>query len=171
MNKSAISLSINFLVVIIISLVVLGFGITLLFKFMGGAEDIKGKLDQRTQEQIEHLLIDEGKKVALPLHHANLYGGGEKAFGVGIRNIDFLQFGDKFRINIEANTPSDTNANEWFLYFKEDLTIEENEHHVEPIMVSVPDNAAKGLYIFDVTVFDSFNKPYGNKQKLTVNVK
>ncbi|MBI2112052.1 hypothetical protein HYT52_00760, partial [Candidatus Woesearchaeota archaeon] len=83
-KQGAISLSMNLLVILIISLVILGMGVTLLYKMVGTALVEKEKLDARTQQELLRLLVDEGKKVALPLHIADLYGNEKHVFGIGI---------------------------------------------------------------------------------------
>src|SRR3989338_1661935 len=85
-HKGAIELSVNTLVVVIISLVILAGGITLLYKFIAGAEEIKADLDARTTEELERLLVQQGKKVALPLHVADVERGKTHVFGLGILN-------------------------------------------------------------------------------------
>lgn len=175
-RKGAIGLSINTLVVVIISLVILGAGITLLYKFIGGARDIKEGLDQRTDQELEYLLVDQGKQVALPLHTTTLRGGDGHIFGVGILNIGGE--GDNFQIQV--NPPKFINkegetienyeaATTWLLYHDELIIINEGEHHKESISVDLPNDAPKGQYIFNVKIFAGEDQ-YGNTQKFYVNV-
>ena len=56
-KKGAIQLSMSALVIIIISLFVLATGISLLFKFIDTSEDVKERLDARTEAEIENLLL------------------------------------------------------------------------------------------------------------------
>jgi hypothetical protein len=186
MNKKAISLSINTLVIIIISLVILGSGLALLNKFLTQAKEFKGDLDQRTQEELERLLVDQGRRVALPLHTAVLPAGEEHLFGLGIMNINSKA---EFKIKVELSRFVDeqdqirTNeifdeANSWLLYFKEPITIEENEPKKEKILVQIPGDAPKGQYIYNVKVFKEPFTPdsqdanqYGNTQKIVLTVR
>ena len=66
MKKGALGLSIETLVIIIISLVILSAGITLIYQFISGAEEVKAQLDQKTQDELDRALTAQGKKVALP---------------------------------------------------------------------------------------------------------
>ena len=86
MKKGALGLSVETLVIIIISLVILSAGITLIYQFISGAEDIKAQLDQKTQEELDRLLVTQGKKVALPMHVATIRRGESHVFGIGILN-------------------------------------------------------------------------------------
>jgi len=176
-KKAAIGLSINTLVVVIISLVILGGGITLLYKFIGGAEDIKAGLDTRTSQELERLLLDQGKQVALPLHVATVERGDSHVYGIGILNIGPES---SFRIDVELSKVIDLNENDitdrvnsvedWLLYDVVPISIKENQHRKEGILVNVPNEALVGQYIFSVRVFEG-DIQYGNTQKFVVNVK
>ncbi len=184
MNKKAsIELSMNTLVIVIISLVILGSGVALLYQFIGSATDTKNLLDERTNTELEHLLVDQGKQVALPLHVATIQAGESHLFGIGILNSDAAKFGTEFTIHIELNKAVDktnqemttkdlkTSSKNWLLYTTDPLTLEENEHKKESILVDIPTNAPKGQYIYDVIIKTDQNKQYGTKQKMIVNVK
>lgn len=183
-------MSMEFLVTVIISLVILGAGITLLYSFIRGGEDIKKELDIRTSDELERLLVDQGKQVALPLHTAEISAGKTHIFGLGILNIGNLG-GNHFNIKVEfskyvdkAGTaqkaddmdPATKEAIEkWVLYNTESMQILENEHKKESILVSVPKDASKGEYIFNAKVYlktDLGTEPqYGITQNFYVTVK
>jgi hypothetical protein len=179
-RKGAIGLSINTLVVIIISLVVLAGGITLLYKFIGGATDIKTQLDSRTNAELERLLVDQGKLVALPLHVATIQRGESHIFGIGILNIG--EVGNQFFVKVdpvkviseqEEDITGQVNLNNvytWLLFDDSELTIKEGQHSKEIISVDVPDDAVVGQYVFNAKVFAN-NDQYGTTQKFYVTVK
>lgn len=174
-KKGAIALSINMLVVVIISLVILGAGVSLLYKFIGGAEELKRSLDQRTNEELDRLLINQGQQVALPRSTAEVFRGDEHVFGIGILNIDSRK---EFSIEVHFSTGVDESGNkidavdetEWLLYNSEEFSLEQNENQKEAILVIVPNNVVKGQYIFNAKVY-SENEQYGNTQKMVVVVK
>ena len=87
MKRGAIGLAINMIVIIILSIVILGLGIAFLQSIMGGANDLKADLDAQTSNELERLMMDQNKKVAVPLNTATLFGGDTHVFGVGILNI------------------------------------------------------------------------------------
>jgi|SRR3989338_5868985 len=163
-KRGAVELGINTLVVIIISIVILGGGITLLYKFIGGAEDIKRQLDARTEDEITRLLVDQGKQIALPRHIAEIPRGEAHTFGLGILNIykDANQFTIKVTLDKALNEQGQDLAltaraqhqisESWLLYNQEPINIAEGEHRSEGIFVEVPQEAAKGTYIFNVQV-------------------
>ena len=180
-RKGAIGLSMNVLVVIIISLVVLGMGVTMLYSFIGGASDIKTKLDAKTNAELERLLVNQGKMVALPLHVADVERGEMHLFGIGIMNIGDV--GEEFYIKVELSHAYNEDGEEitsavglsgWFLFNDEAIHIQEGDHVKESIGVIVPQDALKGQYIFAARVFTdpsySSDKQYDNKQNFIVNV-
>ncbi len=178
-KRAAIELSMNTLVIIIISLVVLAGGITLLYKFISGAEDIKSQLDQKTAQELERLLVDQGKQVALPLHAAELYPGQQHVFGIGFRNVDAAAHQFTLRVSLsryvtpEGSTDEtivDSDVQNWLLYDAGPFTLPPEESHQEGIYVSIPNEAKKGEYIFNAQVLAD-EQPYGNVQKFTVKVR
>ena len=180
-KKGAIELSINTLVIIIISLVILAGGITLIYNFIGGAGSIKGTLDQRTESELERLLVNQGEKVALPLHVAEVYRGESHVFGIGILNVK----GKSEQFKIEAgikkvvdeidkditSSVNKQNINKWLLYNTDPITIADGDHHKEPIEVNVPEESVPGQYIFSAVVKTALGESYGNPQLFYVNVK
>src|SRR3989338_1747735 len=172
-TRGSIELSMNVFVIILISLVILAGGITLLYKFLGGAEDIKAQLDEKTNEELERLLVDQGKQVALPLHTATIFRGESHVFGIGILNIGSV--GNEFLLRVELSkvvdeqeqdiTPTLNKAEveSWLLYNTEPIILEENGHEKEVILVKVAPDTPKGQYIFNAYVFLSDgSSQYGN---------
>ncbi len=177
-RKGAIELSINMLVVIIISLVVLAGGITLLYKFLAGAEGFKADLDSQTEEQIERMLLQEGKIVALPTNKAILPRGEQKTFGLGVMNIGKLE---TFTVFISPSSPGyfpqvgspqdNPPTNSWVLFDSSAFPLEQQEQHNVAILISVPKDAENGIYLFDVSVRKGDGQPYGGVQKIQIEVK
>jgi len=174
-------MSVETLVVIIISLVVLAGGITLMYKWIYGAESIKSSLDEQTNSELERLLVEQGKQVALPRNVADLNRGENHVFGIGILNV-----GDESNFRIEVGDPQavdQTNnpisvavdKSSWLLYNDQPITLKQGQHVKEFINVKVPkENTPLGQYIFPVKVrygSGPDEKQYGNTQKVIVNVK
>lgn len=112
MNKKAtFQLTLNFLVIIIISLVVFGFSVYLIKKFFTHAETIKMTYDERTEKEIERLL-DDGSRIAIPFDKKTIHNGEFKTFGIGILNMLNIGPSDNFRVNISFNKAFDKRNNE-----------------------------------------------------------
>lgn len=183
-RKAALGLSIELLVVIIISVVILGAGIAFLYQIIGGAEDVKAQLDERTAQELERLLVDQGQQVALSRHAATIFPGESKVFGLGILNTGGV--GDTFTLNVTLSKALAADgtvlydaeqgdhsvkdlAESWLLYDTAELQIKENEHRAKAILVSFPNDAAKGTYIYDVRVSAS-GQSYGPLLKVTIHI-
>ncbi len=184
-SKGAIELSVNMLVIIILSMVIFLGGVALLYKFIGGASDVQEDLDQRTKEELERLLIDEGKQVALPLQSAVLHAGEQEIFRLGILNIGEenpfkVEITLSKYINVEKHDQTNQieqlsagiNPTTWFLYNKNSFLLKQNEAHTELLMVEVSKSAPKGQYIFLVQVKKGNNagELHGNPQTFIVTV-
>lgn len=179
-KKGALELPVNMLVVIIISLVILASGITLLYKFIGGAEEFKRDIDAKTDAELERLLVDQGQKVALPLYTATVERGENHVFGIGILNI--REETNTFRVRVELSKVVDAQeqditasvdkaaVEEWLLYDVELFSLEQNENHKQAISVNVDDAALPAQYIFNAKVFLADDEQYGNTQKFIVVV-
>ncbi len=177
-KKAAIGLSIETLVVIIISLIILAGGVALIYQFIYNAEEIKGQLDEKTNAELERLLVDEGKEVALPKNVAIIERGNNHVFGIGVLNVDVENM---FVITVEFSVAVDKQGNDlgvtaddvggWLLYDSEPIKLEEGQHKKESILVKVPKEALVGQYIFNVKVWDISENQYGNTQKFIVDVK
>ena len=187
-KKGAIELSVNTLVIVIISIVILTSGITLLYKFIHQSEELIIDLDAKTDAELERLLVDQGKQVALPLHTAEVPRGQTHLFGLGILNVggqlDAKDIGEEFTIqtefvklvDIQNNDITDKiitkeEINQWLFYNSEPQTIKENEHTKTSILVNVPTSALTGQYIFNAKVILKDDHQYGNTQKFYVNVR
>lgn len=170
----------NVFVIILISLVILAGGITLLYKFLGGAVDVKAQLDEKTNEELERLLVDQGKQVALPLHTATIFRGESDVFGIGILNIGNV--GNEFLLRVELSkvvdeqeqdittTVDKAGVESWLLYNTEPIILDENGHEKEVILVKVSPDTPKGQYIFNAYIFLASGEQYGNTQKFIVTV-
>jgi hypothetical protein len=168
MNKRAIELSINFLVVVIISMVILSTGILLIKRYFGVAEEIKTQLDEQTIAHIEELL-DQGDIVAMPLKRKTIESGNSDIFGLGVININ--EANTFFNVNIALSklvkedkttlNPADLNYNpeDWLLYEKS-FNLEFKENKKIAIRLAVPDGVYQGTYIYDVEVLANNNR-YG----------
>ena len=174
-KNGAIELSVNLLVVIIISLVVLAGGIVLLYKFIGGAESIQTTLDARTEEELQQLLVQQGKRVVLPFHEATIPRGEQHVFGLGIMNIgvteNFLIMVNPAKyLPIQGEPQENPDIRSWILFNEESFSLGEQQQHAEGISISVPSGAVSGTYLFDVEVKKQNGERYGNIQKIIVVV-
>jgi hypothetical protein len=105
MNKRAVELSINFVVIMILSIAILSSSLILVKQFFGKATQLKASLDSDTESKIRGLL-SSGERVAVPLNTKEVTLGDKITFGVGISNIlkDSLGPSNEFVIDVKDDT-------------------------------------------------------------------
>lgn len=172
MNNKGIELSINFLVVIIISIVMLGLGILLIRNFFGTVEEIRTELDAQTDSELTTLL-QEGQMVAIARTRKTIEPGKAGIYGLGILNI--YKEKKTFEINIESPTPAgydsqnqgiNQDTSTWLLYQKT-ITLEPAEQGKIGIRVEPSKGITKGEYIFNVEITAEGEK-YGTQKFWTI---
>lgn len=163
-GKKGIELSINFLVIIIISLVMLSLGIYLIRQFFVTTEEMRITIDTQTEAQISTLL-EHGELVALPINKKTIPSAKQAIFGLGILNIGESA---EFKVEIEfkegytktGDLIPGVNGTEWLFYSTELFHLAPNERKSDfPILVRVP-ATPKGTYIFNINVTAN-DKQYG----------
>jgi Na+-transporting methylmalonyl-CoA/oxaloacetate decarboxylase gamma subunit len=88
MNKRGISLSINFIVLLILALVVFGMGLILFSKIYGGLKNIHEGIDEETRKEMQKICESTPEQVCIYPTSLNILKGKSKVIGVGILNID-----------------------------------------------------------------------------------
>ena len=180
MNKKAIQLSVNFLVILIIALSVFGMGIRLTFQLMTKAEEIRADVDESTQREIEEALTT-GEIVSIPINHKKTKVGKSIVFGLGIFNSDNTQ---EFTVDMNfekafSNNREDisdmVDEDEWILTNFGPYEINKNENKVLGLPVKAPRKSGgvrtiSGTYIFKVIVNKEDGSRYGNVQKVYVEI-
>ena len=86
MNKKAFELSANFLVIMILSIVMLGFGVYFTKQIFDRSHQLELQLDEQTNQRIEELMND-GSKVVVPFTTKTAKRDSLVVFGVGFLNV------------------------------------------------------------------------------------
>jgi|FLOH01.1.fsa_nt_gi hypothetical protein len=162
MNKKGFELSINMIVVIILSIVIIGFGIMIFNQIINKGYDLQTDLDKKTQDELDRLMDDGGLVVMPgPIQEANL--GDYVYFPIGITN-DFASQ-ESFTITIvpQNDTPN------WDLVFNHNHDIQSKGRVYLKIAIGVPDDypLEEGQYGFIVEVKRQA-QIYGNKKLVYV---
>ena len=175
MNKKAIQLSVNFIVMLILAVAVFMGGLMFAGKFFGKAELIKGSLTSQTEQQLEKLL-DSGSPVVIPIKKKTIYRNKFESFGIGI----VAQWKGTYGINI-VNPPTaftndkkkiiDTTYMPKIIMQKnQDSKVEKkldiNEKWKTIIAVDVPSQAPRGTYVYTVWVSFTPDLAYYTDSKL-----
>ena len=160
----------------------------MLYRFLGDAGDIQDTLDSRTENEIERLLTNQGKMVAVPFHIKQVERGDSVVYGVGILNPGGEDSSENYYVTVEprdfVNSEGDLaemnlDVSSWLLYNTDPIKVEEGDFVKELLSVGVPKDAATGEYIFNLKVCTTANclsldgessTRHGNPQKFTVVV-
>jgi|GEM_PF-5257921 hypothetical protein len=180
-TKGAIGLSMNVLVIIIISIVILVGSVSFLYNLINKSEEFRQGLDQQTESQLKQLLIDQGKLTAVYPYKVTMSHGEEKVFGIGVLNVN-IDSGASFSVNIDptgylsvAGQEAQTvNLNDLkmsaILYNHETFKVLQNEHKNVPVLISIPRDYPEGTYIFTANVLVD-GQPYPPSQKFYVEAR
>ncbi len=170
-NKKGFELSLNFLIVMILSIFILVGGIVFTYRFLNVVQDREDSIDEQTKRQIEDLLI-EGHQVAIPIDTIKIRKGDQDMFGIGIYNtlrdgtssfrvaLKFKQAYDKSNNLMTSPEPDEFIDSNWVFGDRDsEYEIGPNKHEVVSVPVTVNgkmsnsgDTTRAGLYEFDVCV-------------------
>jgi hypothetical protein len=183
-NKRGIELSINFIVMLILAIATFAGGLVFLSKFFGKAEAMRGTLDAQTERQIEKLL-DSGSPVVLPISSKEIFRSKFDTFAVGV----MAKYEGKYTIKINGCSGYTKNNEEIRCLMggtgfqiqpglTQELNLKKNQKGKALIGITVPKDAAKGTYIFNIEVTftgtkagtEVTNDPYDNPLQMIVKV-
>lgn len=174
-TKKAIELSINFIVILIISIIVFGFGVRFISKLSSQATELQEITTAELDERIGSLICEGSDRVCVGIDRKTIRRTKFDVFGLKIVNILESQ---SFDIIVERPSPSGYTINKqpigsdnliWNPKTRS-VFIEKNEEKNLGIGVQVPANIVSGTYIFDVRIQTEDGKSYSNVQKLYVDV-
>ena len=183
-NKKAMELSINFIVILIISLVIFGFGVRFIYNLFGHAKDITTLTFEEIDQRIGNLICEGYDRVCIPTEKETINRKDGKIFGVKILNVltpPAGQTGQDFEVYVSP--PAD------YLGYRKHTTIEitptgdfsglivnpptrqtnpsrtvfikQNEERPVGIGIQVPANAVSGTYILNVEIKTKIRQPDG----------
>ncbi len=182
-NKRGIELSINFIVMLILAIAVFAGGLVFASKFFSHAQTVRGNLDAQTEKQIEKLL-DSGSPVVLPISSKDINKAKFATFGVGVLAeyngeyiLDVQYSGDAFK---KDKTRITADAGSWLEVPVTNQELKKNDKGKFMIGVTVPKDAERGTYLFNVKVDYMGNpsaippiqpiQPYDNPLQMIVRV-
>jgi hypothetical protein len=194
-NKRAIELSVNFIVVMILGLATFSLASVLTYNMFSKSYIMKKDIDAQTKTQIGSLLTS-GQQVAMPVARLQIQRGKNDVVGIGILNTEDTG-GDNFFIEIiglKTDDSTDTtkigiynqdgtaitdptikaNAAGIKLSYLKTATISLNKNHITLINIMVDSTVDKAVYTYLIKVHkgNSITGPtYSFPQKLTIEVK
>ena len=181
LNKKSIELSLNFIVIIIISVVIFSFGILFIRNLSQGANEMSQLTLADLDQRISDLACEGSERVCISPDTKTISRKKFDVFGIKIvnvindQNFDIIvsypnPLGYKKDNTPIASPPLTFNPPPLKLNpAKRSVIIKKNEGKRIGIGVEVPANAVSGTYIFNVEI-KTASGPYVTLQKFYVNV-
>ena len=175
LNKKSIELSLNFIIILILSIIIFGLGVRFISKLSSQAIELQEVTTSELDERIGNLVCEGSDRVCVGIDRKTIRRTKFDVFGLKIINILESQ---NFDIIVTRPTPSgytktkqpiESDSLIWNPKTRS-VFIEKNEEKNLGIGIQVPANAVSGTYIFDVKIQASDGKPYSSTQKLYVDV-
>ena len=174
-NRKAIELSLNFIVIIIISIVLFGFGISFISRLSSQATELQELTISELDEKIGNLICEGSDRVCVGIDRKTITRKKLDVFGIKIINILDSQ---NFDVIISRPAPPGYKKNnqeiqsdnlKWSPRTRS-IFIEKNEEKVIGVGIEIPPDAVPGTYIFDVKILSQNGQSYSALQKLYVDV-
>lgn len=182
-SKKGIELSLNFLVILIISLVIFGFGIYFIRQLSSQATDLADITMNELDQRIGDLICEGSSRVCIGIERQVIQKDKIGVFGVKILNLEDAQ---QFEVTVQPSNPigydSDNRPIQKTGSFNglsivpslytagRAVTIDKNEDETIGIGIQVPKQAPPGTYIFNVDIKDGSGNTYSKTQKIYVDV-
>jgi len=169
MFKKGIELSINFMVILIISISVFYFGVTFIYKLAGSTLEITQFTEDEIDDRIGALICEGSERICIGKDKKEVKRGGLGFFGVKIINVEDSQPFDitvtgKDGIGVSGNTISPNNL--IIRPATRSINLKRNEARTLGIGIEVPKKGTiSGTYIFDIEI-----SPYNSLHKIYVVV-
>jgi len=166
-DNKGLELSINFIVVLIFSILILSMGIFLFTQIFEEGGDLTKQFSEQTQKEINSLLEDKKDLIALPNVVSTLKKGETAHFPIGIKGdtercgetksadfnlkLELVQIEENNDVRLPTNDERALSNNWYFDY--DEFTINNNEKWSDDIPIRAGDGAVEGnTYVFDVDI-------------------
>lgn len=163
-NNKGLELSVNFLVIVIIGIVLFGFGIMFMNQIFFGAKDIKDITSEDLDKRIGQLMCEGSERVCFGFNKKEVPRNELGIFGVKITNMLNIGNNADFYVTVEKGIALNDEGNEINnegLDCKPDcgtprsMKIDRLESEEIALGILVNKNAQPGTYTFDVTICHS----------------
>ncbi|MBC8501403.1 MAG: hypothetical protein ISS25_04790 [Nanoarchaeota archaeon] len=146
MDRKGFQIAVNFLVVIILSLVLFGAGMVIFTKIIDKGTDFQAKITDRMQEQL-NAAMDDGSVIVVQPQRVNGKRGKSVLFTVGFWN----EFPNEYNFKVVVSDKDGlSGAMNYFTDPYPDTQPNQRQHAL--ISIDIPKNSVSGQYAFDVEV-------------------
>ncbi|MFC2134060.1 hypothetical protein ACFLTH_05530 [Bacteroidota bacterium] len=165
MNRKGIELSVNFLVVIILSLVLFGAGMFIFAKIINVSSETETKVSENIQMQLD-AAMDNGGLVVIPRQRVTAASGEAAVFPLGFWNG--LGGTKSFVLSVDAKNNTAFNDNGGtpgghISYISDYANLQINERAHSLIAINVPKGTTEGQYAFDISIKYDGDKLYTDR--------
>jgi hypothetical protein len=174
-NKKGLELSINFIVILIMSLLIFFLGARFIYQLGSGATDLQSITVDELDKQIGNLVCKGSERVCLGFDKKTIKRGDLGIFGLNILNVLEDQSFDVIITRpvpsgyTKVGNPISSDNLEWKPQSRT-VEIKRNEEKDLAIGVQVPKDALSGTYIFNVEIKTQAGEDYDTLHKIYVDV-
>jgi uncharacterized protein (UPF0333 family) len=174
-RKGAIELSVNFIIVIILSIVVLVSGLTLFFRMMSDVQTTVGTLDIQTKANIKNMMLSNNYRTAVYPTDEEIPNNDAQLFGVGITNIydektnfTIMLSSVKYYARTAVGELKNPVSNYYNITSGGKVEVAPHDQVVKEILLKMPKGSLKGQYVYTISVVNGTNS-YGTLQVYIIN--
>jgi hypothetical protein len=165
-KKGSLELSIRAIVIVVLAMTLLGLGLAFVKNIFGSAEELSATSFDKISDQLQRDLVNVDEKLVFSQTKVSIDKGKSSLLGWGIRNENnapFKYWAEFIPIKCPGICPSAKELNEEWFTFKYNpdgnissllYSIETADQSVKRVDLSIPRNAAPGLYLFDLSVYE-----------------
>lgn len=177
-SKKGFELSINFLVILILTVATFGGGLILARKMFSSAGDIKDKISDQQEKQIQEMMLNGDELVVLPVNKKTMSMNSHAVVGLGINNVlksNGISKSNTFRVGVKLSTVQlkdeagstcldaatktwsqssscGADPNSFIKMTATDYPVNLNDQSVVEIPIIIPKSGYKGTYVYNVNV-------------------
>jgi len=157
MNRKGFELTLNFIIVIILSLVVLGFGINFVYSLFKGGNEYVPQIDALIMDELTRLAVGNKRVAIAPIESQVINRGDSATFGLRIRNTvagqeTFIVKAECVKFGTPDYAPGCPSGSLKLIYERVDFPIRNNAFYDVPIGITVSRTADRGEYLVYVSV-------------------
>ncbi len=157
-RKGQLEVSTSFIVMLILAIVVFGFGIYFATNLFTTVKPLVAQLNQNQEQQVENAL-DQGQQVAFPVTTQTVQAGSNAIYGLGVLNTRTVA--TTFSVTINCTVAVDAAQNSlgavgcegaWTFPINS-FTLNPNDKIVIPVSIHAISSKPSGTYGFNVEVY------------------
>ena len=165
-KKASLDVSISTIVIVVLAMTLLGLGLAFIKNMFGNIEELSASAFDKVSDQLQRELIDSNEKLIFSQAQISLGRGKSSLLAWGIKNdgtakLDYWAEFTPVKCPAECPTVKELNS-QWFTFrYNPDgndtsilYSVNPTEQSIKRADLTVPKNAAPGLYLIDFSVYE-----------------